>query len=241
MHPRRSAAAVLAMVLLAACGDSDPEAASPSDAVPATTTVTTVIAATAQSAAAGPAPTSPIATDPMASDPTAARATAAAPPTTPPGQPATTTPAPSVALAAWQTMPITDVDGVTFTLGDLVGKPVLVETFATWCSKCRAQLGDTNTAAAQIGDAAHVVALSVETDLDASTVADYAVDAGFDRIRFAVMSPELLAAMVEAFGTTVANPPTTPKIVVDAAGRAGELTTGFESPDELVAQVAAAG
>jgi thiol-disulfide isomerase/thioredoxin len=177
----------------------------------------------------------------MATNPTAAPATAAAPRTTTPAQPASTTPAPTVELAAWQTLPITDVDGATFTLADLVGKPVLVETFATWCSNCRAQLGDTNTAAAQIGDAAHVVALSVETDLDASTVADYAVDEGFDHVRFAVMSPELLAAMVEAFGNTVANPPTTPKIVVDAAGNAGELTTGFESPDELVAQVAAAG
>jgi cytochrome oxidase Cu insertion factor (SCO1/SenC/PrrC family) len=234
MRPSRPAAVVLAMILVAACGSSEPDASSATAPAPP---------ATADTAAA---PMGPAATSAPAPSPTAAPssgASAATPPATTATATETTTSvsAPAVELAAWQTLPITDVDGTTFTLADLAGKPVLVETFATWCSKCRAQLGDTNRAAGQLGETAHVVALSVETDLDSSTVADYAVDAGFDRIRFAVMSPDMLAALVDAYGNTVVNPPATPKIIVDAAGRAGELTTGSERLDELVAQVAAAG
>jgi hypothetical protein len=54
------------------------------------------------------------------------------------------------------------------------------------------------------------------------------------------MSPDLLAAFVDTFGNSAANPPSTPKIVIDAQGRAGELTTGQESSDELVEQLTAA-
>ena len=150
---------------------------------------------------------------------------------------ATTTDATTSALAAWQTLPITDVSGVTFTLADLIGKPVIVENFATWCPNCRKQLEETNAAAAILGDTATVLALSVETDLAASEVSEYADDNGFDHVRFAVMSPELLAAMVDAFGNSAANPPSTPKIVIDALGHPGELTTGAESADALVAAV----
>ena len=80
----------------------------------------------------------------------------------------------------------------------------------------------------------------METDLSPEAVAEYAVDNEFPEIRFAVMTPELLAAFVEAFGTTAANPPSVPKIVIDANGVAGELTTGQESTEELVEQLTAA-
>ncbi len=143
-------------------------------------------------------------------------------------------------LPAWQSLEITDVDGVTFTLADCIGTPVLVELFATWCSNCRQQLPKTQEAAVTLGDQAAVIALSVETDIAPDAVAQYAEDNGFPDIRFAVMSPELLAAFVEEFGNSAANPPSTPKIVIDATGVAGEMTTGQESTEELVAQLTAA-
>lgn len=144
-------------------------------------------------------------------------------------------------LAAWQTLPITDVNGETFTFAELVGTPVVLEFFATWCPSCREQLGATNEAAQELGDDAAVIALSVETDLSAEDVAAYAADNGFDSVRFAVMTPEMLAAVVDAFGQSAANPPSTPKVVIDATGHAGELTTGSESADDLVAAARAGG
>lgn len=143
----------------------------------------------------------------------------------------------AMAPAAWQTVQLTDVDGMAFTLDDFHGTPVFVETFATWCPNCKKQLADTNAAAAQLGDQAVFIALSVETDLSADDVAEYAADNGFDSIRFAVMTPEALAAVVEGLGQSAANPPSTPKVVIDPMGHAGELETGFESVDDIVAKV----
>ena len=147
----------------------------------------------------------------------------------------------AMAPAAWQTVQLTDVDGMAVTLDDFHGTPVLVETFATWCPNCKKQLEDTNAAAAQLGDQAVFIALSVETDLSADDVAEYAADNGFDSIRFAVMTPEALAAVVEGLGQSAANPPSTPKVVIDPMGHAGELETGFESVDDIVAKVTGQG
>lgn len=140
-----------------------------------------------------------------------------------------------VELAAWQQLTLTDVDGVEFTLGDFMGKPVFVENFATWCPNCKEQLGKTNAAAEALGDDAVFIALSVETDLDASDVAEYAADNGFANIRFAVMTPEFLAAISDALGNSSINPPSTPHFIIDTHGEAGELTTGFEDADEIEA------
>jgi hypothetical protein len=65
-------------------------------------------------------------------------------------------------------------------------------------------------------------------------VADYAEDNGFTDLRFAVMTPELLAAFVEAFGNSAVNPPSTPHVVIGASGAAGEMRTGSISEDEIV-------
>lgn len=173
--------------------------------------------------------------DRSASAPSAESETSASAATAPAvGAPSTTG---QVALAAWQTTPMTDVDGESFTVADFIGRPVLVETFATWCTNCRAQLRDTQAAAAEMGEDAVVLALSVETELSAEDVARYAADNGFTDIRFAVMTPEALAASVDAFGNTLANPPSTPKVIVDATGAPGELSTGAESSDSLVQQL----
>jgi thiol-disulfide isomerase/thioredoxin len=213
------ALAVTAVTLFAACGSDEPSASEPSTSEPA-------------SGATVPATVPP-------------STSTAIPDVTVPGVTtvetvAPTSTAPAIDLAEWQTTPMIDVDGQAFTVADFIGRPVLVETFATWCKNCRAQLGDTQAAAAELGDAAVVLALSVETDLSSGDVADYAADNGFDNIRFAVMTPEALAAFVDAFGNTVANPPSTPKVIVDAMGRAGELSTGAESTDSLVQQLTGA-
>jgi thiol-disulfide isomerase/thioredoxin len=140
----------------------------------------------------------------------------------------------TVEPADWQLIEVTDTGGETFTIADLAGRPVFVENFATWCSNCRKQLEATQAAAEQAGDDAVFLALSVETELSVEDMAEYQEDNGFGAIRFAVMSPELLAAMDAAFGKTALNPPATPKVAVAADGAAGELVTGPESAEEIL-------
>lgn len=139
-----------------------------------------------------------------------------------------------VPLAAWQQVQLTDTAGASFTVGELAGTPVFVEFFATWCPTCRAQLARTNEAAGQLAAKAVVLALSTETDLNAADLANYQQANNFSHVRFAVMTPDMLAAVVQAFGNDAANPPSTPHLVVSGAGAVGELRTGSEDPASIV-------
>ncbi len=136
------------------------------------------------------------------------------------------------AAVDWQTAQLVDVDGQTFTIAELDG-PVFVENFATWCTTCRAQLGSTQKAAEALGADATFVVLSVETELSPDEVAAYAEDNGFTSMRFAVMSREVLASFVSEFGTSAANPPSTPHVIIDAAGVAGDMDTGTISAGDI--------
>ncbi len=139
----------------------------------------------------------------------------------------------------WQTLPLTDArTGETFTLAEL-GGTVYVEPMATWCSNCRAQLGNVQAAQAQVevgdGDVTFV-ALSVETTLEPAALAEYADEQGFD-FTFAVMTPELLRALAAEFGQSVANPPATPHFVRYPDGSSSKLMTGFSPPDAVLSAV----
>ncbi len=146
----------------------------------------------------------------------------------------------TAAQAAWKKLPITDSVGKTFTIGDLQGKPVFVEFFATWCPNCRSQLQNTNQAAQQAGPNAVFLALSVETDLNASDMAKYKADNNFGSVDFAVMSPAMLAAVVACFGHDAANPPTTPHVLVSSRGGVGNLHTGMEDASTITASLTGA-
>jgi thiol-disulfide isomerase/thioredoxin len=166
---------------------------------------------------------------------TAASDTTAAPDTTEASDAGGGDAAPDVVdPAEWQLIEVSATGGETFSVADLAGRPVLVENFATWCSSCRNQLEATQDAAELAGDDAVFLALSVETELSLADMEEYQKANGFTNIRFAVMSPELLAAMDQAFGTSALNPPSTPKIAVAANGAAGELVTGPESAEEIL-------
>jgi cytochrome oxidase Cu insertion factor (SCO1/SenC/PrrC family) len=145
----------------------------------------------------------------------------------------------TVALAAWQTLPLTNArTGETFTLGDYAGQTVFVEPMATWCSNCRQQLTNVQQARVQLSsDDVVFIALSVETTISNEELARYADDLGFDWT-FAVMTPELLQALAEQFGRTVSNPPSTPHFVIRADGSASELVTGIQSAEEIAALTA---
>lgn len=150
---------------------------------------------------------------------------------------------PSVPTVAYQSSAVSDVvavapNGSTFRPADFAGKHVFVETFATWCSKCRQQLGDTNQAAGQVGDNVVFLVLSVETNLDPAVLRDYAASHGFDNLtNFGVLTDESLSVLVDAFGRSVANAPSTPKFTIGPNGAVSELTTGFESVEEILAQI----
>ncbi len=145
-------------------------------------------------------------------------------------------------VPAWKTIALTDVrSGETFTLADFAGKTVFVEPMATWCTNCRRQLGNVSQAKAQLGDSEDVVfvSLSVETNIGNGDLANYTEETGFDWA-FAVATPEMLVSLVETFGQSITNPPSTPHFIIRPDGSTTELTTGFEGPEELLQNLEAA-
>jgi thiol-disulfide isomerase/thioredoxin len=136
--------------------------------------------------------------------------------------------------AAWLDLPLTDVaTGESFTLASFAGRPVYVETMATWCPNCKSQLMSVQEAIGRTQEQKPVfVAISVETTLPAADLAQYASDNGFEMV-FAVATPELLQALAETYGRTITNPPSTPHFIIDAAGHHGELMTGASSADTI--------
>ncbi|MCU0475588.1 MAG: TlpA family protein disulfide reductase [Anaerolineae bacterium] len=201
--------------------------------------------------ACAPAPAAPTPTlAPPTATPEAAAPTAeVAAPTSDPAAsvlaPPTDTPAPEVpqgAQAAWLTTELTDArTGATFRLSDFAGKTVFVESMATWCSNCRAQMRNVREAIARLDPEQYVfIGLSVETNITSADLAAYADRQEF-AWTFAVLSPEALITFSEAFGRSFTNPPATPHFVVKPDGTTDGLVAGtIHSVDALVAELTAA-
>jgi peroxiredoxin len=148
-------------------------------------------------------------------------------------------PVASAALPAWANIELVNAaTGATFRLADFAGKTIYVEPMATWCSNCRRQLGNVNEAVAQLAGNADIVfiGLSVETELTAADLQDYVARQGFN-FPFAVATPAMMQQLIDQFGRTVSNPPSTPHFVIRPDGTVSELKTGFEDAAAIVALV----
>jgi thiol-disulfide isomerase/thioredoxin len=141
----------------------------------------------------------------------------------------------------WTKIILTDArTGKAFTLADFAGKTVFVEPMATWCTNCRAQLPSVEAARLQLNSDQYVfVGLSVAENVDNPTLAKYVDDHNWKFI-FAVAPDALSKAMVDVFGRTAITPPSTPHFIIRPNGSMTQMTTGFHSPDELVAEIKAA-
>lgn len=144
-------------------------------------------------------------------------------------------------LTVWQERPLVNArTGETFTLADFTGKTIFVEPMATWCTNCRRQLNNVKQARAGLNsDDIVFIALSLETNLDAATLAAYADNEGFDWL-FAVMTPEILQEMAAEFGQIITSAPSTPHFIIRPDGTFTELVTGIESPEAITSQLLAA-
>jgi len=126
----------------------------------------------------------------------------------------------------WQTTELTDVrTDETFTIAGYE-EPVVIQSFATWCSNCKAQSKQLK----QVSDEVNLVGLNNDLEESASQVRSHAEEHGFDW-RFAVASAEMMKSLRSEFGNVVAVAPQTPMIVHCPDGSA-ELNTGM-SPDEV--------
>jgi len=190
---------------------------------------------TACAAVAPPSPTSAVTTATLdLAAPTIDAGGVLIPPTDTP-----TLEVPQGAEAAWATTEFINArTGESFTLADFAGKTVFVESMATWCSNCRSQMRNVRDVIGILNSDDFVfIGLSVETNITAADLATY-VDAQEFPWIFAVMSPESLQLLTDAFGRSITNPPVTPHFVIKPDGSTDGLVAGqIHSVEALIAEL----
>lgn len=130
--------------------------------------------------------------------------------------------------AAWRTTELRDVlTDETFSIDGLAG-PVAIQSFAVWCPKCQRQSEELS----KLGESVTVVGLNIDPNEDAAQVRQHAKDNGFNW-RFAVAPTEMTESLVEAFGSTVTNAPSTPIIVACDGGGVEFFSGSQQSADQI--------
>ncbi len=237
MRAPRAPALLLAIAMLAAaCGSGAGTATTgPATDAPATASATTAAtdAMTAEPGMTEPAMTAePGMTEPGMTEPGMTAEPSA-------GEPPPNAAAEALQMHPWATATLTDVTtGETFTIAQLAGKPIFIESMAIWCSNCRAQQARFAEAFGRMapGTAEYVV-LTIDPAETAEDLARYKAERGFTG-RYAVAGRDVSRALEAEFGPNAINPPSVPLVFVSAAGEVS-FGTGGESVDEILVAVGA--
>lgn len=137
---------------------------------------------------------------------------------------------------AWYGAALTNVrTGEAFTIQDLKGKVILVETMAVWCSNCLRQQGQVKELHSLLGERDDFVSIGLDIDPneEASRLKDFIDAQGFDWL-YAVSPVEVSREFSALYGDQFLNPPSTPMLVIDRHGVAHPLPFGIKSADELL-------
>ncbi|MFC6875129.1 TlpA family protein disulfide reductase [Halobellus marinus] len=121
--------------------------------------------------------------------------------------------------------------GETFTVDSLTA-PVVIQSFAVWCPKCKRL----SNQLAQLDGTYTLLGLNTDPNEDAAKVRQHAEENDFSW-RFAVAPTEMTESLVDRFGSTVVNAPSTPVIVVCESGTATFLS-GSDSTRPTIRETA---
>lgn len=130
----------------------------------------------------------------------------------------------------WRTATLEDVTtGETFSIAG-VDKPVVLHTFATWCSTCKSQQGNLKSLYERREGDVVLVDMTIDENDDAGKVESHAEDNGFEW-RFGVSSGDVTRSLVDEFGQSIAVAPQSPVVVVcpdGAAHTVGKIVSAEE-------------
>lgn len=132
---------------------------------------------------------------------------------------------------AWQTTTFEDVTtGETLSVAEVDG-PVVLHTFATWCSTCIGQQHSLEDLHDSRGESVTMVDLTIDENDNPTDIAAHAENHGFGW-RFGVAPAELRDSLVDDIGDNVVVAPQAPVIVVCPDGVAYDLGKGIGA-DEI--------
>ncbi len=125
-------------------------------------------------------------------------------------------------IADWSRLTTSKLDGNSFAMSELSGKPAILYFWATWCPQCRVQREVLYTLSHEWGDRLRIVALAVDDDVP--SVNRY-LKTHASLARELIASPELLRLFgVEGLPTLV---------VIGAKGRIQSVSSGPTDGPEL--------
>ena len=140
----------------------------------------------------------------------------------------------------WFNIALTDVGtGKTFTIGDLTGKVVLIETMAEWCPNCIFQQAESRNLRKTLGNPEDLILISLDVDTheDQASLKKYAAEFGFDW-RFAIAPLDVARALGNLYNAEYLNPPLDPMLLIDRSGNVHQLPYGDKNADALKTVVA---
>jgi hypothetical protein len=144
-----------------------------------------------------------------------------------------------VAFPAWYSTPLTDVNtGAVFTVQENLGKIILVETLATWCSNCLRQQGEVAAFHDLLGERSDFISLGIDIDVneDIPLLKGYVQKHGFDWL-YVVANNAMIDEISALYGSQFLNPPSTPMLIIDRKGNAHPLNFGIKGAQELLDSV----
>jgi len=122
----------------------------------------------------------------------------------------------------WTGLVTATLDGTSFAMADLSGKPTILYFWATWCPQCKIQREVLNTLSHEWGDRVRIAALTVDDEV--SSVQQY--------LRTYSSLPQELRASSELL--RIFNVEALPTLaVVDKGGRVQRISNGLTDASEL--------
>jgi len=139
----------------------------------------------------------------------------------------------------WFSIPLINVQtDEIFSVADLKGKVVLVETLAMWCSNCLKQQGQVLELHNLLGEQTDFVSLGIDIDPNenADALKNYVDKNGFGWW-YTVAPTELAREIGRLYGDQFLNPPSTPMLIIDSHGEVHPLPFGIKSAEDLLEAV----
>jgi thiol-disulfide isomerase/thioredoxin len=137
---------------------------------------------------------------------------------------------------AWFSVSLLDVNSSeAFTINDLKGKVILVETMAVWCSNCLKQQTQVKALHQTLGVRDDFVSIGIDIDSneDAAKLKGFVDANGFDW-KYVVSPAEVSRDISSLYGGQFLNPPSTPMLIIDRHGNVNPLPFGIKSADDLL-------
>ncbi|MFC7072079.1 TlpA family protein disulfide reductase [Halovenus rubra] len=129
---------------------------------------------------------------------------------------------------SWQAVALEDVrSGEEFTIAD-IEQPVVLHTFATWCSTCKRQQDTLANAYENSGDDVTFIDITIDENDNPADLREHANDNEFGW-RFAVAPNQMTSDLVDNYGQRVAIAPQSPVIVVCPDGTTKTLDKGVSA------------